>query len=91
MKIVLGLVLMVLGTNSFAKDINVKVSGMVCSLCGQGIKKKFLQRKEVKSIEVNMDDKVVLIKIDDTQDISDDEIKKIITEAGYNVTNIERK
>lgn len=83
--------ILVLGSNAFAKEINVKVSGMVCSMCAQGIKKKFSQIKEVKEIDVNLDTKFVAIKTNDDQDIQDDKIKEIITEAGYNVASIERK
>lgn len=83
--------MLVIGSNAFAKEITVKVQGMVCSMCAQGIKKKFSQIKEVKEIDVNLDSKLVLIKTNDDQDINDTKIKEIITEAGYNVANIERK
>lgn len=88
-----ALMLLVLGFSTVlhAKEINIKVSGMVCSMCAQGIKKKFSQIKEVRGIEVNLDSKIVLVKTDGDQDITDEKIKGIITEAGYNVSTIERK
>lgn len=91
MKNAFVITLMLLTTNVFAKEITIKVSGMVCSMCAQGIKKKFSQIKEVKSIDVNLDSKLVSVKTDDSQDITDDKIKEIITGAGYNVASIERK
>lgn len=91
MKYVVFIGAMIVGSNAFAKDINVKVQGMVCSMCAQGIKKKFSQIKEVKEIDVNLDSKLVAIKTNDEQDIKDEKIKEIITEAGYNVASIERK
>ena len=80
-----------LSTASFAKDINVQVKGMVCSMCAQGIQKKFNKLPEVKEIKVDLDKKIVSIQTKDDKDISDGDITKIITEAGYNVAKIERK
>ena len=71
----------------FAGEIAVNVKGMVCSMCAQGIEKKF-KAAGMEKIHVDMDKKVVHLT---GKDMSDDEIKKIITEAGYNVAGIERK
>ena len=76
---------------TFAKDISVKVSGMVCSMCAQGIQKKFSKLEEVKEIKVDLDTKVVSIKTKDDLDVKDEKIKELIQEAGYNVASIERK
>lgn len=75
----------------FAKEISVKVSGMVCSMCAQGIQKKFSKISEVKEIKVDLTTKVVSITTKDDKDLEDSKIKEIITEAGYNVSSIERK
>jgi copper chaperone CopZ len=85
------LVLLLMSGNVFADEISVKVQGMVCSMCAQGIKKKFSAIKEVKTINVNLDQKLVSISTEEGRNINDETIKKIITEAGYNVANIERK
>lgn len=71
----------------FATEITVNVKGMVCSMCAQGIEKKF-KAAGLENIHVDMDKKVVHLS---GKDISDEEIKKIITEAGYNVAEISRK
>lgn len=91
MKLFTGVLLLALSTASFASEINVKVSGMVCSMCAQGIQKKFKAEAAVKGINVNMDDKIVTIDTKDGAEISDETITKLITEAGYNVAKIERK
>ncbi len=77
--------------SAFAGEINVKVSGMVCSMCAQGIKKKFSKIEFVKDINVNLDNKIVIIKTEEGREISDQQINDVIKEAGYNVANIERK
>lgn len=91
MKKVFILALIVSSPMVFAKDISVKVSGMVCSMCAQGIQKKFSKLPEVKEIKVDLDSKVVSITTKEDQDVQDAKIKELITEAGYNVASIERK
>ncbi len=77
---------------SFAgEEANIKVKGMVCSFCAQGIKKKFSAEPAVSTIDVNLDDKWVKVGFKDNQTLADDKIKALISDAGYNVVSIERK
>jgi mercuric ion binding protein len=91
MKKIIVLALCIFSPAIFAKDITVKVKGMVCSMCAQGIQKKFSKIPEVKEIKVDLDAKVVSIITKDDSDLSDSKITEVITEAGYNVASIERK
>lgn len=91
MKGLLTGVLLVMSVAGFAEEINVKVNGMVCSMCAQGIQKKFRALPEVKSLEVDLDKKFVKIRSQDNAKISDETITNLIKEAGYNVERIERK
>jgi len=89
--LLLGAALLMMTTGAFAKEINVKVSGMVCSMCAQGIEKKFKTDPSVKSVDVNLDNKLVKISTHEGKDVEDTLIKKYITEAGYNVAEITRQ
>lgn len=91
MKKIIVLSLCLLNPTLYAKEITVKVNGMVCSMCAQGIQKKFSKISEVKEIKVDLDTKVVSIVTKDDTDILDSKIKEIITDAGYNVATIKRK
>lgn len=91
MKNILVMAFIVFSPIAFTKEISVKVSGMVCSMCAQGIQKKFSKISEVKDIKVDLDSKNVTISTKDDLDIQDSKIKELITEAGYNVASIERK
>ena len=71
----------------FAGEITVNVKGMVCSMCAQGITKKF-KAAGMEEVHVNLDERVVHLK---GKDMPDSEITKLITEAGYNVASITRK
>ena len=78
-------------TTSWASErVNVKVSGMVCSFCAQGISKKFQSHKAVNAVKVDLDNYQVSLDIKDGTIISDEEINTLTTEAGYNVVEIKR-
>lgn len=91
MKIALILALSLLSPTVFAKDISMKISGMVCSMCAQGIQKKFTAIPDVKEVNVNLDSKIVSVITNGEADIADATLHELIKEAGYNVTSIERK
>lgn len=91
MKKFLVLTLLLGAMNVMAAEVNVKVSGMVCSMCAQGIQKKFSSEKAVRKLNVDLDTKLVKIETHDGMDVSDATITKLITEAGYNVAEISRK
>jgi copper chaperone CopZ len=75
----------------FAGEVQIKVSGMVCSLCAHGIQKKFSSHEAVKELKVNLDEKLVTLITKDGLDIPDETIKILISETGYHVASIERK
>jgi mercuric ion binding protein len=73
-----------------AKLITVQVNGMVCAFCAQGIEKKFKALPEVASIKVSLETKKVEVDTKEGKEITEDQIKKIITESGYEIVKIER-
>lgn len=79
-------------TPTFAGEkVEVKVKGMVCSFCAQGIKKKFSTQDAVSKVEVNLDDKWVKLELGDNKVLSDEQIRTSIKDAGYEVVSIERR
>ncbi len=91
MKKLLLLLSLALPLSSFAGAVTIKVSGMVCSMCAQGIQKKFSSENSIRTLKVDMEKKLVIIETHDGKNIGDETITKLITEAGYNVASIERK
>ena len=91
MKILIVLMFTFFSMTSFASMIEVKVSGMVCSMCAQGIQKKFSENSALKGLHVDMDNKLVHLETKDGKNITDKEITQLIKEAGYNVESIQRK
>jgi periplasmic mercuric ion binding protein len=79
-----------LSASAFAEGVNVKVNGMVCAFCVQGIKKKLEGDPNVESCKVDLDTKVVEVKFKKDKSLTDDEVKRLIKEAGYSVDRLDR-
>ena len=73
-----------------ASTIEMKVYGMVCGFCAQGIEKSLRKNPATADVVVNLENKLVVVSTHDGQDIADDELRKLITSAGYDVKEIER-
>jgi len=73
------------------RQIKVQVNGMVCSFCAQGLTKKFKAHDAVEGIQVDLDHKVVALSLKDGKNISDDEVKSLIQDAGFNVEKVTRQ
>lgn len=99
MKKILILILLVMSPTIFAKEIKVNVQGMVCSLCSQGVQKKFAKVPGVTKTTFQLGKKEgdvkilpsVVITTEGDKDLDDKFISELINEAGYNVASIERK
>ncbi len=83
------LFVLLLSAPVLAETIQVGVNGMVCSMCAQGIKKKFGAEKAVRKIDVDLDRKVVTLETEGK--LEDAAIRARIEEAGYAVTRIDRQ
>jgi periplasmic mercuric ion binding protein len=86
----IAIVLLLFSFSAFAKDIHISVKGMVCGFCAQGIEKKFKAMPEVDKVEVSLEKKTVFVKTKENKDISDETIKQVLSDAGYNVGEIKR-
>jgi copper chaperone CopZ len=73
-----------------ASTIEMKVYGMVCGFCAQGIEKSLRKNPATADVVVNLENKLVVVSTHDGQDIDDDELRKLITSAGYDVKEIAR-
>jgi mercuric ion binding protein len=69
--------------------IKANVNGMVCAFCAQGIEKKMRALSQTKDVYVNLKQRIVAVELKDGQTLSNEAIKKLVKEAGYEVTSIE--
>lgn len=74
-----------------AETIDATVNGMVCAFCATGIEKTFKAQPEVKSVNVDLEHKLVTIASKDGQTLDDSKIKQLLKNSGYSVVSIARK
>lgn len=77
-------------TQQTIKPITVKVNGLVCSFCAQGIKKRFLALDAVQSVQVSLGKKTVVLVLKPQAVLPDKTIEDTVKDAGYNTVRIER-
>ena len=88
--ILLGGVLLFALAVAQAGTIEMKVNGLVCAFCAQGIEKTFRKNPAVVDVVVSLEDRLVAVQTKDGADISDQELRVTLTDAGYDVKHIER-
>ena len=80
--------------NPIAADIEVKVPGLVCSICGNGIKKHLKKEFNVKYVAFDINKQLVFIDVIEKDGkilyLKNEHIIKLIKKAGYEVTYIKR-
>ena len=65
--------------------VQIEVKGMVCSFCAQGIKKNISKLEAVDNVKVDLKKGVIIITIKDKVPLDLIEVRKIITDSGYQV------
>ncbi len=91
MRIVIAIVLVLAAGTAHAETILASVNGMVCAFCATGIEKSFKKQAAVDSVSVNLEKKLVTLNTKADQTLDDATVRKVITSAGYTVTDITRK
>ncbi len=77
-------------TSSFATtSVKVTVNGMVCAFCAQGIEKRLSKLPAAQAVYVDLKQKVVVVQAKTGQTLDGKVITAEITDAGYDVTNLE--
>jgi copper chaperone CopZ len=73
-----------------AATIEMKVHGMVCGFCAQGIEASLRKNPAVVDVMVSLETKLVVVETRGAEDIADADLKKSIADAGYDVKSITR-
>src|SRR5689334_17762758 len=90
MKKLVIIALALLSTAASAGTIEMKVYGLVCGFCAQGIEKTLRKNPATADVVVSLEHKLVAVATREGQDISDADLTKALTDAGYDVKAIER-
>lgn len=87
---ILTALITLLATSANAETIKATVNGLVCSFCATGIEKTFKAQPAVDKVHVDLESKLVTIDTKPDQKLDDATVTKLITDAGYSITNISR-
>ena len=86
----LAAALLAVASNGIAATIEMTVNGLVCAFCAQGIEKKLRKFPATAEVVVSLEHRLVAVSLKDGQDISDADLRKALTDAGYTVKAISR-
>lgn len=89
-KICFALLGMFAAAAASAGTIEMKVYGLVCGFCAQGVEKMLRENPATDGVMVSLEKEVVALTTKPGTDISDADLTKAITDAGYSVKRITR-
>ena len=69
-------------------SIYAYVNGLVCEFCARALEKTIGNQEEVKSINVDLKQKVVIVNLFDGKSLEEEKLISLINDAGYDVTEI---
>lgn len=69
-----------------ASSIKAEVNGMVCAFCAKGIEKKLKSLPQAQDVFVDLKEHIVVLELKEGQSVPMDEFRKIIKDAGYDVS-----
>lgn len=72
------------------RSIEVKVNGLVCAFCAQGITSAFSKEEAAQDVFVSLEDQFVAIELRPEMDMEDEYVRQMLIDAGYDVVAIER-
>ncbi len=75
-------------SNTKNSSIYAYVNGLVCEFCARALEKTIGNQEEVKSINVDLKRKVVIVKLFDGKNLEEEKLISLINDAGYDVTEI---
>lgn len=88
--IIFSLLLALAAGSVSATTLRVEVNGLVCAFCAQGIAKQVRALPATADVLVSLEHRLVAIALREGQDLSEADLRKAITDAGYSVVGITR-
>ena len=79
-----------ISANAAAATIEMKVYGLVCGFCAQGIEKTLRKNAATADVLVSLENQLVAVATKDGADLTDAQLTKALTDAGYDVKEITR-
>jgi copper chaperone CopZ len=73
-----------------AETIEMKVLGMVCGFCVQGIETNLRKLPATADVVVSLEHKMVVVQTRDGETLTDEQLRDAIADAGYDVDSVTR-
>lgn len=88
MKLIIKISLIILSLGFSASlaqsdEVKIRVDGLSCPFCAYGLEKKLNELDGVDSIFIDFEEGLVLMQVTDSENISEEEIRVKIQEAGF--------
>ena len=64
-------------------EVKIRVDGLSCPFCAYGLEKKLNDLDGVESINIDFEQGLVVMQVTDSENISEEEIRTKIEEAGF--------
>ena len=90
MKKFLCVVALCAGFAARADTIEMKVFGMVCGFCAQGVETRLRKIPGTVDVFVSLETQLVAVRARDGTDISDEDLRNAIAAAGYDLKSVAR-
>ena len=71
------------------REAIVSVKGMTCSMCARGLEARLSKLGDAKTAKVNLDKEQAIVSFPAETKVTDKDIEKTVTDAGFNVVKIE--
>ncbi len=71
--------------------IKLSIQGMHCASCASNIEKSLKKTPGIKNAVVSLMTKKGFVETDDNANVSEDDLKKAVSRAGYKLVGVERE
>jgi len=75
-------------SNDSSSTVYAYVNGLVCDFCARALEKTIGKNDAVKSIKVDLRDKIITINFNENKKLENKIIEQLIADAGYSVREI---
>jgi copper chaperone CopZ len=90
LRVTFVLAAILLAGTAAATTVEMTVNGLVCAFCAQGIDKTLRKEAATQDVLVSLEHRLVAVALKEGADITDEKLRKALTDAGYDVKEIKR-
>lgn len=87
-RLIIGLIFLMFTSALWAETKIIKVNGMVCAFCAQGIEASLKGLPATEDVYINLDKHIVAVDLKGIDSITNARLKELIVDAGYDVISI---